>query len=67
MSEITLIELKTTKKEVPNNSLGFFFGVTENEFELARLLGNQYKFCFVCLHVTLAELNVSRGKEYIIK
>ncbi|MBG9533245.1 hypothetical protein ABE48_19130 [Bacillus thuringiensis] len=63
--DITLIELKTTQKELPNNPLGFFFGATENEFELASLLGNQYKFCFVCLHsncpsykvLTLAELD----------
>lgn len=48
--EITLIELKTTQKELHNNPSGFFFGATENEFELAKLLGDQYKFCFVCLH-----------------
>ncbi|AZV42001.1 hypothetical protein BAOM_1391 [Peribacillus asahii] len=64
-SEITLIELKTTQKELHNNPSGFFFGATENEFELAKLLGNQYKFCFVCLHpncpsyklLALSELN----------
>lgn len=61
---ITLIELKTTKKKLPKNPSGFFFGATENEFELARKLGGNYKFCFVCLHpesksfalLTLAEL-----------
>jgi hypothetical protein len=49
-SEITLVELKTTKKKLPNNPAGFFFGATENEFKLARIMGDQYLFCFVCLH-----------------
>jgi len=47
---ITLIELKTTKKKLPNLPKGFFFGATESEFELARLLGEKFKFCFVSLH-----------------
>ncbi|MFD4819521.1 hypothetical protein [Peribacillus butanolivorans] len=50
ITKVTLIELKTTKKRLPNNPQGFFFGATENEFNLAELLGDQYKFCFVCLH-----------------
>ncbi|MYL71735.1 hypothetical protein GLW00_12785 [Halobacillus litoralis] len=45
-----LIELKTTQKELHNNPSGFFFGATENEFNLAEMLGDRYKFCFVCLH-----------------
>lgn len=49
-SEITLVELKTTKKKLPANPMGFFFGATENEFALARKLGENYKFCFVSLH-----------------
>lgn len=49
-SSITLIELKTTKKELPNNPKGFFFGATKNEFDLAKRMGDQYKFCFVTLH-----------------
>jgi hypothetical protein len=48
--DITLVELKTTKKKLPNNPQGFFFGATENEFKLARTLGEKYKFCFVSLH-----------------
>ena len=63
--DITLIELKTTKARLPNNPYGFFFGATENEFNLAKLMGVQYNFAFVCLHLdcqsvkflTLAELN----------
>jgi hypothetical protein len=62
---ITLIELKTTQKYLPNNPKGFFFGATQNEFDLAEQLGNQYMFCFVSLHQdsksysleTLQELN----------
>ena len=63
--DITLIEIKTTKKRLLNNPNGFFFGATENEFNLAKLMGVQYNFAFVCLHpdcqsvkcLTLAELN----------
>lgn len=47
---ITLIEIKSTKKKLENNPYGFFFGATENEFSIADLLGDDYKFCFVCLH-----------------
>ncbi len=61
---VTLIELKTTKKRLPDNPYGFFFGATENEFNLAELMGAQFNFAFVCLHhdcpsvkfLTLAEL-----------
>ncbi|MBT8124766.1 MAG: hypothetical protein KJO81_08080 [Gammaproteobacteria bacterium] len=49
-NDIKLIELKTTKKHLPNNPKGFFFGATENEFKLAEMLGKQYMFCFVSLH-----------------
>lgn len=49
-SLVTLVELKTTKKCLPECPKGFFFGATENEFELARLLGDKYLFCFVSLH-----------------
>lgn len=47
---ITLVELKTTKKALPNLPKGFFFGATQNEFDLAEQLGDQYQFCFVSLH-----------------
>ena len=65
INEITLVELKTTKKKLINLPSGFFFGATESEFALARQLGEQYKFCFVSLHkespkfvlLTLDELN----------
>jgi hypothetical protein len=47
---ITLIEIKTTKKKLPHNPYGFFFGATENEFKLAGKLGDRYRFAFICLH-----------------
>jgi len=50
LQAITFVELKTTKKKLPENPKGFFFGATENEFALARQLGDRYKFCFVSLH-----------------
>lgn len=48
--DIVLIELKTTKKNLPDNPHGFFFGATQNEFDLAKRLGDSFRFCFVCLH-----------------
>ncbi len=61
---ITLVELKTTRKQLADLPRGFFFGATQNEFDLALALGDRYKFCFVCLHpgtpgyamLTLSEL-----------
>lgn len=49
---ITLVELKTTRKELPHLPRGFFFGATQNEFDLALSLGDRYRFCFVCLNPT---------------
>lgn len=50
LEQIILIELKTTQKKLINNPDGFFFGATENEFNLADRLGEQYRFCFISLH-----------------
>ena len=50
VDRISLVELKTTRKYLPELPRGFFFGATENEFNLARELGSRYQFCFVCLH-----------------
>ena len=47
---ITLFEIKSTKKLLPDFPKGFFFGATENEFDLAKLLGARFQFCFVSLH-----------------
>lgn len=50
LDDIILIELKTTKKFLPENPKGFFFGATENEFNFAKILGSKFRFCFVSLH-----------------
>lgn len=50
LENIILVELKTTKKHLPENPKGFFFGATENEFNFGRILGNKFRFCFVCLN-----------------
>jgi len=50
LDEILLIELKTTKKRLPNNPKGFFFGATQNEFDFGERLADKFRFCFVCLH-----------------
>lgn len=48
---ITLFEIKSTKKLLPDFPKGFFFGATANEFDLAKLLGERFQFCFVSLHL----------------
>jgi hypothetical protein len=48
--QIVLVEIKSTMKFLPNLPYGFFFGATENEFNLAVKLQNNFKFCFVSLH-----------------
>lgn len=50
LDELMFIELKTTKKYLPENPKGFFFGATENEFNFGKLLGDSFRFCFVCLN-----------------
>jgi hypothetical protein len=48
---LSLIEMKTTRKPIKNESLNnFFFGATEREYEMARTLGNRYLFAFVVLN-----------------
>lgn len=65
LEDVTFVELKTTKKKLPNLPKGFFFGATQSEFDVAELLGEKYLFCFVSLHpetmkyslLSLIELN----------
>ena len=47
---VQLIEIKSTKKKLPNLPYGFFFGATANEFALADLVGDKFRFCFVSFH-----------------
>lgn len=50
LDEMIFVELKTTKKYLPENPKGFFFGATENEFNFGMLLGDKFRFCFICLN-----------------
>ncbi len=50
IDDIILVEIKVTKKELPNNPDGFFFGATENEFQLASQLGDRFRWGFVSIH-----------------
>ena len=50
LEDIILVELKTTKKYLPDNPKGFFFGATENEFKFGEILGERFRFCFVSLN-----------------
>jgi len=50
LEDIIFVELKTTKKYLPENPKGFFFGATENEFKFGEILGCKFRFCFVCLN-----------------
>lgn len=48
--DFDLLELKTTDKCLPNLPQGFFFGLTENEEMLLKVLNGKYLLCFVSLH-----------------
>lgn len=50
LEDIIFIELKTTKKYLPENPKGFFFGATEKEFQFGDIVGSRFRFCFVCLN-----------------
>ena len=50
LEDIFLVELKTTKKYLPQNPKGFFFGATESEFNFGNILGDKFRFCFVSLN-----------------
>jgi hypothetical protein len=48
---LTLVEMKTTKKAIVDQSLrGYFFGATEREYAMAEALGSRYCFAFVVLN-----------------
>jgi len=62
-NSIIFVELKTTKKYLPNNPRGFFFGATKNEFDLAEKLGDKYQFCFISLHKDSLSYNLLTTTE----
>lgn len=48
---IRLVEMKTTRKPIRNAGLsGFFFGATEREYAMAKVLGDKYVFAFIVLN-----------------
>jgi hypothetical protein len=50
-ADLRFIEMKTTKKPIQDEALrGFFFGATEREYEMARILGPRYLLAFVILN-----------------
>ena len=73
--QLTLVEMKVTKKPIRDETLnGFFFGATERERAMATKLGDKYCFAFVVLSdqnthgkpfavlLSLQELSVGRGR-----
>lgn len=54
--DFELIEVKVTGKKLPNFPEGFFFGMTENEEMLMKVLEPNFQLCLVSLH--------SDGGEY---
>jgi len=49
-ADFDLIETKTTEEYLPNLPKGFFFGMTENEEMLLKVLEDKYFLCFVSLN-----------------
>ena len=50
-SDVTVIEIKSTRKPIRDQSLsGFFFGATETEYQLAEALGDRLRYAFVVLN-----------------
>ena len=45
---ITLFEIKSTKKLLPDFPKGFFFGATANEFDLAKRCSSEVGICLRC-------------------
>ena len=53
MHHLTLVEMKTTRAPIRNAALNnFFFGATDNEFQMAKALKSKYVFAFVVLNDT---------------
>jgi hypothetical protein len=63
LEDIILVELKTTKKYLPENPKGFFFGATENEFNFGQKLGDRFRFCFVSLNEKCSSFSLQTIEE----
>lgn len=49
-NDFSLIEVKVTRKYLPNFPKGFFFGMTKNEEDLLRDLGDTFQLCMASVH-----------------
>lgn len=63
LEDIIFIELKTTKKYLPENPKGFFFGATENEFNFGKILGARFRFCFVSMNEKGSSFSLQTSEE----
>lgn len=53
IDSVTLVEMKTTRAAIRNAALNnFFFGATDNEFQMAKALKSRYVFAFVVINET---------------
>lgn len=53
IDSVTLVEMKTTRSPIRNAALNnFFFGATDNEFQMAKALKSRYVFAFVVINDT---------------
>jgi predicted LPLAT superfamily acyltransferase len=53
LESLTLVEMKTTRAPIRNAALNsFFFGATDNEFQMAKALKSKYVFAFVVINDT---------------
>lgn len=51
IDSLTLVEVKTTRAAIKNRTLsGYFFGATDNEFQMAKALKDRFVFAFVVLN-----------------
>jgi hypothetical protein len=58
--DIILIEIKSTKKQLPPDFTGFFFALTGGEVLVAQSLKNQFRFAFVnTVSQSVLELSLS--------
>jgi hypothetical protein len=60
--DFELIEVKTTKEELPELPRGFFFGLTENENTLLRVFQNKYFLAFVSTHPNTRRVELRNWK-----
>ena len=53
IDSLTLVEMKTTRAPIKNAALNsFFFGATDNEFQMAKAFKSKYVFAFVVINET---------------